>query len=189
MELETLFTASKWEILQHLAEQALSPLQLAERSSTSLANISQQLRLLEMAGLVTSERVPNRDKGQPRVLYRLAADQGYFIATANDFTEKKLCQLSDYNKIVLRIWFYEDANVRYVLEKAFWQIEQHLPEITRLTVKKVSEKKIELCVVGPALEAFTVADRKGHDVMVTFTNNATCKDGHVLYDSSSLNTS
>ncbi|MBR9692792.1 helix-turn-helix domain-containing protein [Candidatus Woesearchaeota archaeon] len=183
MELETLFTASKWEILQHLGDQPLSPLQLSECSSTSLANISQQLRLLEMAGLVTSERVPNRDKGQPRILYRLAGDQGYFISTSTDFVEKGLFKLSSYNKIILKIWFYEDANVRYVLEKAFWRIEENLANIKRLTVRKVANKKIELCVIGPKLEPFSITDPEGNDVLVTFTKDTKCKDGHVLYES------
>jgi len=119
MEQETLFTASKWEILKLLAEQPFSPIELAARSNTSVANISQQLRLLEMAGLVRSERIPNRDKGQPRVLYSLAGNHSFLIATTNSFAEKKLLKLSVYNKVILRIWFYPKPEFHYFLEKAF----------------------------------------------------------------------
>ena len=186
MELENLYTASKWEILQHLAEQPLSPLQLAERSSTTLANISQQLRLLEMAGLVKSERVPNRDKGQPRILYRLASDQGYLIATTNEFVEKKLFQLTAYNKAILRIWFYEDPNVRYVLEKAFWQVEQHLPKIKELGVKKVGKQSIELSLVSDELtkqdlQPLVLTDTDDARVTITFTLAKTCANTHILF--------
>lgn len=132
MEQETLFTASKWQILQLLAEESLSPIELAARSNTSVANVSQQLRLLEMAGLVRSERVPNRDRGQPRVLYSLAGNHSFLIATTNEFVKKKLFKLSKYNKIILKIWFYEKPELHYYLEKAFWSIEEELPKIDAL---------------------------------------------------------
>jgi predicted transcriptional regulator len=185
MELETLFTASKWEILKLLSEQPLSPLQIAERSSTSLANVSQQLRLLEMAGLVKSERISNRDKGQPRILYSLAGDQSYLIATTSDFVEKKLFQLSAYNKVILRIWFYEDPNIRYVLEKAFWQIEQHLPNIERLSVLGVTGKRILLCVESKlpadAFEEMTLTNLTGDEVTIAFDRTNSCEESHLLY--------
>ena len=50
MEQETLFTAAKWEVLKSLAENSKSPIELAEASNTSLSNISQSLRFLELAG-------------------------------------------------------------------------------------------------------------------------------------------
>ena len=60
MDHETLFTASKWHILKQLETQPRSPLELARICETSIANVSQQLRLLEMAGLVKTKRVSNR---------------------------------------------------------------------------------------------------------------------------------
>ena len=90
MEQETLFTASKWDILKILSSGSKSPLQLAKLSNTSVANISQQLRLLEMAGLVQSKRISNRDKGQPRLLYSLAGNHSFLIASTQDFVDKKL---------------------------------------------------------------------------------------------------
>ena len=59
MELETLFTEQKWNILKSLSEGKFSPLQLANRSNTTIANISQQLRLLEAAELVKKEKIKN----------------------------------------------------------------------------------------------------------------------------------
>jgi len=179
MELETLFTASKWEILRELADRPFSPLQLAERSSTSLANISQQLRLLEMAGLVKSKRLPNRDKGQPRVLYRLAEDQGFVIAAANDFVEKKLLKLSLRNKITLRIWLFEDPEIRYTLEKAFWQTEPFLLKMESLGVQVLSEEKVQFCVVSKILKTaelpeFRIVTPAGRQVAVSFLVSDTC---------------
>jgi len=189
MELEQLFTASKWEILQLLAEQPLSPLQIAERSSTTLANVSQQLRLLEMAGLVRSERIPNRDKGLPRIVYRLAGDQSYFIATTSDFAEKKLLKLSAYNKAILRIWFFEDPEVRYLLEKAFWAIEPKLASVERLGVHHAAGDAVEFCVVSDRLSKsdfpdFVLKNLSGASVHVRFdVRKKSCGEkSHVLYE-------
>lgn len=128
MERETLFTATKWEILKLLEEKPHSPTDLANALGSSLGNVSQQLRLLELAGIVTAERVSNRDKGQPRILYKLAGNLSYMIATSDNFVDKKIVQLSPRNKAVLRIWFLEDPGVRYALEKAFWEIESLQPD-------------------------------------------------------------
>lgn len=132
MEHETLFTASKWDILKQLEVHERSPIELARVCNTSVANVSQQLRLLEMAGLVTSRRISNRDRDKPRILYSIAGDLSYVIATSDKFVDKKVLRLSEHNKIIMRIWFIEDAGVRYALEKTFWTLEPHLSEIDRL---------------------------------------------------------
>lgn len=132
MEQETLFTASKWDILKMLANGSKSPLQLAKLSNTSVANISQQLRLLEMAGLVQSKRISNRDKGQPRQLYSLVGNHSFLISSSADFVDKKLLKLSDYNKVILKIWFLENASLHYFIEKAFWHIEDKMSEISAI---------------------------------------------------------
>lgn len=186
--METLFTSSKWDILQHLGNEPLSPLQIAQKSNTSLANISQQLRLLEMAGLVKSQRIPNRDKGQPRLMYSLASDQSYLITAANDFVEKRMLQLSALNKVTLRIWFYEDPNVRYVLEKSFWQVEHLLPKMKRLGVQKVSNNKIRFCVASDTLKqqefpSLEINDINGTSITVEFNVSSDgCLNAHLLYE-------
>jgi predicted transcriptional regulator len=88
MEQETLFTSAKWNILKALALEKKSPLELAEIANTSMSNISQSLRFLELANIVKSERISNRDKGQPRVVYSLANDNAYLIITAEGLVEK-----------------------------------------------------------------------------------------------------
>lgn len=181
MELETLFTASKWDILQLLSENNYSPLELSERSNTSLANISQQLKLLEMAGLVTSKRLPNRDKGQPRLKYELKDDQSYLIATANNFVQKKMFKLSPYNKIILQIWFYDDPQIRYVLEKAFWQIEPHLKDIKTLGVHKAAKGEINFCIQGVPLSDTTIISPDGTTYKISFSDKGNCDNTHILY--------
>lgn len=139
MDHETLFTATKWDILKTLEKGPQSPIEIAKTLSSSLANISQQLRLLEMAGVVTSKRISNRDKDKPRILYSLAGNLSYLIATSDKFVDKKMLSLSERNKIILRIWFLDDQHLRYALEKAFWQIEPHLDHINALKFSGVEK--------------------------------------------------
>ena len=173
MDHETLYTASKWDILKHLEREPHSPLELAKLCGTSIANVSQQLRLLDMAGLVTSERIPNRDKGKPRVLYRLAGHYSYLIATSGDFVDKKLLPLSEINKVIMRIWFHGRPALHYTLEKAFWRIEEHLQKISYLGVDTGRDNPVTIYVrfTGKPVDIkpFTVADRDGTTRQVVFS--------------------
>jgi predicted transcriptional regulator len=129
MESESLFTSSKWDILKCLEKGKKSPLELANEAKTSVANVSQQLRLLELAGFVKSERVPNREKGLPRILYYLAENFSYLVISSTDFVAKKFMKLQDYQKTILRIWFIENTSLQYYCEKLFWNIEKNLSKI------------------------------------------------------------
>lgn len=192
MEQETLFTASKWEILKLLENGSLSPIELSSLSRTSVANVSQQLRLLEMAGLVTSERVPNREKGQPRVLYSIAGNSCYVISTANSFVDKKLHSMSFYNKIILRVWFHPQEADHYFIEKGFWQIDHLLPKLDALAVG-VTKDAITFYLmteqVLPALSSVTFSDVEENTRKiryVTIKEHEVPQDLYTLYDPKGL---
>ncbi|MEA2037343.1 MAG: helix-turn-helix domain-containing protein [Nanoarchaeota archaeon] len=147
MELETMFTEQKWNILKSLSSGKFSPLQLAERSNTTIANISQQLRLLEAAELVKKEKIPNRDKGKPRTLFSLSHDHTYLISTMKDFADKKLLELSNYHRILLRILFLEDSSLHYYISKFYWKIEDYLDQIKAIAVIPDGDE-IKVAIVG-----------------------------------------
>jgi DNA-binding transcriptional ArsR family regulator len=187
MDHETLFTASKWDILKQLETQARSPLELAKLCNTSIANVSQQLRLLEMAGLVKAQRIPNRDKDKPRILYSLAGNLSYVIATSGSFVEKKVLHLSDYNKIIMRIWFYDKPELHYALEKAFWKIEESMEKLSFLAIDTQRFAPITFYVtpVGkmPDLKPFTITEPGGITRQVVFdTRIPVAEQMHILYD-------
>ena len=140
MELGTLFTEQKWNILKSLSEGKFSPLQLARRSNTTIANISQQLRLLEAAELVKKEKIQNREKGKPRTLFSLSHDYAYLVSTMKDFAKKRLLELSDYHKIILRILFLENSELHYYLIKFYWEIEDYLDQVQMIIVVPNTEE-------------------------------------------------
>ena len=102
MDLETLLTGTKWEILEILASRPSSPLELAEKLSTTIANISQQLRLLQTAGLVQKQRTGSGQAGKPRVLFSLSDNYAFITILSKGFAKKKLIKISSKQKEVLK---------------------------------------------------------------------------------------
>lgn len=151
MDQETLYTSSKWEMLKVLSKGQKSPIELAKETKTSIANISQQLRMLELANIVKSVRVGNRERGEPRQLYSLVGPSSFLIATTPNFTEKKQLTLSTYHQITLKIWFLKDESSHYYLEKFFWEIEQKLEKIDSIIVKN-EYGKIKVLILSDDLD-------------------------------------
>ena len=179
MEHETLFTATKWDILKILEGGAKSPIEITKELNSSMANVSQQLRLLEMAGLVTSKRVSNRDKDKPRLLYSLVGNLSYVISTSDNFVDKKIVPMSEHNKIILHIWFLEDPQLRYALEKAFWQIESQFSSLNSLCYAGIEQGIPVLEYSGSAkLPASVSVQGNFHQVKLRATKSP---KGHMLY--------
>ncbi len=108
MDLETLLTGSKWEIIELLAKNSISPTELAKRLNTTIANISMQLRLLQTAGLVKKEKTRAAGAGKPRTLFSLSDDFGFIIVFSKDFAKKKLLRLAKEQKEQLKKWLKGD---------------------------------------------------------------------------------
>ena len=102
MEYETLLTGTKWNILELLAKQDTSPQELANNINTTIANISQQLRLLETAGFVNKKRTGTAKPGKPRVLFSLSDDYRMIILFTKGYARKKLVKVSKEQRRALR---------------------------------------------------------------------------------------
>jgi DNA-binding HxlR family transcriptional regulator len=142
MELESMFSEQKWNILRSLSIEKLSPMQLAQRLNTTTANISQQLRLLEAANLVKKEKIKNRDKGKPRTLFSLAEDYAYLIPAMDNFADKKLIKVTQHHRIILKIWFLERHDVQFLIEKIYWKIESLLDEVSLIAWDEFADQVI-----------------------------------------------
>ncbi len=147
MEKETLFVAVKWEILKSLSKGKKSPLELSQETNSSVSNISQALRFLELSGLIKSERITNRDKGKPRVMYSIAEDTAYLIITTEGFTKKEQVKLTNRKKTLLKIWLFEHANLHRFIEKAYENIEQETPNYEGILLNKNTLPNIELNII------------------------------------------
>lgn len=122
MELETLFTTSKWDILGKISRTPLSPLQLSNQLSTTIANISQQMRLLDVAGLLDKEKISTRESGKPRTLFSVKNDFSYLILVSAEGAKKGLIEVGPGKRLIMRAWLTKDK----VLESIAFRIHEQL---------------------------------------------------------------
>jgi predicted transcriptional regulator len=171
MEQETLFTSSKWDILKCLEAGKKSPIDLAKETNTSVANISQQLRLLELAGFVKSERVSNRDKGLPRILYSVSDNHSYIVASTPGFVDKKFLILQEYQKVTLRIWFLDNVAIQRYIERFFWTIEKSLEKLDVIAIdaKDFSNVKVAMVTNNADLKKMKDVTIEGQNGNVKFS--------------------
>lgn len=168
MDQETLFTSSKWEMLRVLSKGQKSPIELAKETRTSIANVSQQLRMLELANIVKSERVGNRERGEPRLLYSLIGPISYIITATNNFAEKKQLALNIYHEITMKMCFLKDESNYYYLQKYFWEIEPKLDKIDAI-ISKNEYGKIKLLIISD--DAETRKELKSKDIKKSKTES------------------
>jgi predicted transcriptional regulator len=145
LELEPVLAATRWRILKVLAERKASPLEMAQELKTTIANISQQLRLLEAYGLVKKERIQGRERNKPRMLYSIAQDSVYYVTIASKFAEKRKINLTKQKRTILKIWSIEKEDWQYYIEKFYWKIEPNLKKIRKIGVD-VSQPNITLII-------------------------------------------
>lgn len=134
MEFDDLFVSSRWQILENVATEPCSPIQIAEKIGTSVAYVSQQLKLLEAARIVVKKKTGAINPGKPRLIYSIAQDIINFTALVKKNPVKKQIYPSEHQKAVLRIWSLENNNLHYPLEKLYWRLEPYLDKVDALYV-------------------------------------------------------
>jgi predicted transcriptional regulator len=139
MNVTDLFTGTKWDILSNLSKQKQSPLELANKLNTTIANISQQLRLLEAAGLVKTEKTRSAEKGKPRILYSLAKDFVYVVTLQDGVAEKKLIEANRLHNIISMIWQLKNSEIHDEVIKLVCEVEKELSEIDLIGFDEITK--------------------------------------------------
>ena len=134
MEFDDFLIQPRWQILELLANSSNSPVKISEKIGTSVAYVSQQLKLLEAANIVKKKRTRAVEKGKPRLMYSIEKDFFYITSLVNKFPIKKKISPSTHQKIVLKIWMLDDKELVYNTEKLFWRIESSLDNIKDISI-------------------------------------------------------
>lgn len=129
MDFDLFLTSPRWEILQIIAKRPSSPIEIAESIGTTVSYVSQQLKLLDAAGLLVKKKTGASEKGKPRTLFSLSDEISYISTLTRDFSGKNLIKLDDHHKIILKIWASFSSIYHRIIERLFWNVEEHLDHI------------------------------------------------------------
>ncbi len=134
MELDSFLASPRWEILKIISENPSSPIEIAEKTKTTVSFISQQLKLLEAAQIVSKEKTGAFEKGKPRSVFSISKDIFYLAMLTKGLGDKKSLNLENYQKAILRSWFVEDKSLQYFLEEVFHKIKDNFQNIDAILV-------------------------------------------------------
>jgi DNA-binding transcriptional regulator GbsR (MarR family) len=146
MDLDLFLALPRWEILQIIANKPSSPIEIAEKTKTTVSYVSQQLKLLEAKDVVKKQKTGAFEKGQPRNLFSLTEEFMHITVLANNFTDKTKIILDDKKKAILRIWFLKEVFDKHSLEKLVLLLEETLKKVDYIFLD--SSKKSLTLVIG-----------------------------------------
>lgn len=153
MDYGALLTESKWNLLKELSTKEQTPTDLAKKTKTSLANVSQQLRLLEAYGIVKKERKENnKQPGKPKTIYVIAKKVNYLISISEDHAIKKELNLDYFQKAMINIPILESNENSYFIEKFFFTNEEVVKKCDFVGLVKSENDTIELLLITKDIE-------------------------------------
>jgi predicted transcriptional regulator len=140
MEVDSFLGEKRWDILKIIARSPASPMELAERLSTTVSYISQQLKLLEAAGLVGKTRTGAAEKGKPRNIYFLEDEFVHLSILSNEIAAKKKLKLNLYNKAIISIWSIDNEIFHEPYQRFFNRVLDFSKDIEEVSSKDLIAK-------------------------------------------------
>ncbi len=122
MDFDSFLTSPRWEILVIIAEKPSSPVEIAEKLNTTVSYISQQLKLLDAAGIVKKEKTGAVERGKPRALFSISEEFAYLTLLSEGLANKNLLKLDYHHKDILKIWMIEDTTLHIPIERLYWKL-------------------------------------------------------------------
>ena len=172
MEFEDLLTKSKWSILKELSKGDKSAVDIARKTSQSIANVTQQLALLEAYNLVKKAKQEKLKKpGKPKTAYALSQEIFAFSFLKPGMAEKSIIKLREadlFPKFVLNAYFTLKEEDHYPVIKYVCESEI-IKKAECIAFLQSNEKEIEL---------FVITEQQLHDFREKFSNfHVNCLDG------------
>jgi len=165
MEFDEFLSQARWQILEIIAKKPTSPVAIAEKIGTSVAYVSQQLKILEAVNLVVKEKTGEFQKGKPRSLYSISKDLVYITSLLQGLPSKKLIYPIGSKDVVLRIWAIEDESIHYSIEKYYWGVENNIDAIEGIYF---SGKTVYVISSDKDVRSFTQSYSKNKNLKIDF---------------------
>jgi DNA-binding Lrp family transcriptional regulator len=154
---ENEIAGSKWQILKILSKNPQTPKQLADKLGTTIANVSQQLKLLEAYGFlkkVRADKGPNSRKLKDlRVMYTLIKGKTWLINVApGSVKRKEIKQIPETNLLVNLLLLDLKEEHPFVLN--FFLNNNVVDYIDSAYYLKSEKNEINILVITKKLEHF-----------------------------------
>ena len=150
MEFEDLLTKSKWSILKELAKGEKSAVEIAKKTNQSIANVTQQIRLLEAYNLVKKAKQEKEKKaGKPRTPYALNQEIVVASILKPGIADKKVLKLKDLDdchRFLFNLLFILNPEDHYYLIK-FACVTDIIKKADTITYIGSDEKEIEIMII------------------------------------------
>ncbi len=160
MRVESILTPSRWSILKEVAKRNNSATEIAKKLGTSIANISQQIKLLEAYNFLKERRKEKQNKspGKPKTEYEIGSELIQITYLRKDMAGRKTVMLKEkdaYFKTIVNILFLPKPEDPPFIIRFLCKFEK-LREVAESVAFIYSDnEKIELQVVAPKIdEAF-----------------------------------
>lgn len=182
MDMQELVSTSRWPLLACLAREPSSPVAISQEIDTSVAYVSQQLKILEVAGLVQKTKTGATDRGKPRLLYSLVHDFVHITALFRGAPERQQLSPLPHQKTILLIWLFAPRKTHYALERFYWMLEPSLSLVSSLVL---TPSKLIVVSSSPRVRRLVESSRKQlsplHLSCVSSEPSLGAKEGIYLY--------
>ncbi|MFH1211391.1 MAG: helix-turn-helix domain-containing protein [Candidatus Woesearchaeota archaeon] len=172
MDFGELLTGSRWKILQELAKKPLSESELAAKLSTSLANISQQIRLLEAYSFVIKEKEAVQEgiragnkRGKPKSLYSLSIAVASVAMVTGSGAERVSREINPFEAMLLNILLFLKEQDRYFLLKHLISNDELVKHSQGIGFLKSSTEDVEIITITDDFESIR---KKYSNVFIKF---------------------
>ncbi|RJQ17170.1 ArsR family transcriptional regulator [Candidatus Woesearchaeota archaeon] len=206
MDADSLATGSKWVILEEIGKGNNTVSDIAKSLKTSVANISQQLRLLEAYGFIQKERLESNKIGKPKAVYAIKREMINISSLEKNKVQKIKLSPSWFSQTFINILNYATEEDRHYLAQFFFHTNDILEKCDGVALMKSSKDAIELVLFTANLDYirkhYSNLDLKGlnsqHKKIICWTHNEEelksgiskkepyflnlLKDVHILYD-------
>jgi len=155
---ESEISGAKWEILETVAKEPISPKGLAKILGSTQANMSQQLKLLEAYGYVKKKRVDkgpgSRKKNDSRIVYSLSKNLISVTKIHPLNIKKEEIRLTPLNQFLANIMLCDIKEGSEELLELYITRKDLFKDIDVLFYLRTESKEIHLLVVTENLDKF-----------------------------------
>lgn len=177
---QEMLSNNKWQLIKEIAEKSQSPTELAERTETSISNVTQQLKLLEAYGIVRKEKSQEKNSiGKPKAIYSLNHEFVYATLLAHGKAEKKYFKLEGFGKVIFNLLFLLNTDDVFYIIKFMIKNEELLKKCKAIGILRSSKESIELFLITDNMDEIRakfsnmfIEDLNGHTKkIINWTHN------------------